>query len=278
MALSTNAICVWDMTLPFESADLECLKNAFKMHCKSWAFQEEMGDSGYHHWQCRFSLKVKSRHPRLGLPSGCRFSPTSEANKDNMFYVMDEETRVSGPYTDKDEEIYIPRQYRDITLRPFQKNILESAKDFDPRKIDLIYCPNGGSGKSTIASLAELLHGGFDCPPVNDSKELIQSVCCYLVDRQIREPKIMFFDMPRAMDKKFLNGMYSAIEQIKKGKVFDLRYHYKCWWFDSPRIWVFTNSLPDLNLLSNDRWRCWTINEFYELEHYSTNNLGAQVL
>ena len=34
-----------------------------------------------------------------------------------------------------------------------------------------------------------------------------------------RKPRIVFVDMPRAMDKKKLGGMYTAIEQIKKGKV-----------------------------------------------------------
>jgi len=74
--------------------------------------------------------------------------------------------------------------------------------------------------------------------------------------------------MPRAIDKTRLYGMYSAIEQVKKGKLFDIRYNYKAWWIDSPQIWVFTNHLPDLNLLSGDRWRIWVINDDKILEKY----------
>lgn len=77
----------------------------------------------------------------------------------------------------------------------------------------------------------------------------------------------MFFDMPRAMPKQALHGLYTAIEQIKKGKVYDLRYHYKDWWFDSPQIWVFSNTMPDRSLLSADRWKVWTVHETtFELE------------
>jgi hypothetical protein len=61
------------------------------------------------------------------------------------------------------------------------------------------------------------------------------------------------------MDKDRLNGIYTAIEQIKKGKLYDLRYKYKCYWIDSPCIWVFTNREPDENLLSRDRWKIYEI-------------------
>lgn len=61
------------------------------------------------------------------------------------------------------------------------------------------------------------------------------------------------------MDKNKLYGIYSAIEQIKKGKLVDLRYHYKCWWIDSPQIWVFSNRMPDTRMLSADRWKLWKV-------------------
>jgi hypothetical protein len=67
------------------------------------------------------------------------------------------------------------------------------------------------------------------------------------------------------MDKRKLGGMYSAIEQIKKGKVYDMRYSYKEWWFNSPQIWVFGNHMPDLSMLSADRWKIWSIDASMDL-------------
>lgn len=268
--MSKNAIYVWDFTAPVTAVTFDGLKKELQDKCKKWCFQQERGENtGYDHFQGRVSFTKKTRKPTsiINFPN-FHWSPTTCDEADNQIYVTKEDTRTAGPWKDTDTEVYIPRQYRDIELRPFQQEIIDSAKNFDFRKIDLIYCSKGGSGKSTVASICELLYEGFDCPPLNDSKELIQAVCCYLVDRKIRQPKIMFFDMPRAMKKDQLNGMYTAIEQIKKGKVYDMRYHYKDWWFDSPRIWVFTNTEPDISLLSGDRWRLWTVDSEYQLVQY----------
>jgi len=87
----------------------------------------------------------------------------------------------------------------------------------------------------------------------------VASVCDILMAKQMRDPKCIFIDLPRAMDKKHLRGLFTAIEQIKKGKVFDTRYSYKEWWFDSPQVWVFTNIPPKTHYLSADRWNLYQI-------------------
>lgn len=267
--MTDNACCVWDFSFPEERATVDELKEKLKEFCKGWAFQLEKGDkTGYMHYQGRVSLKVKSRKGP-SIYKGIRWSPTSGANKDNLFYVIKEDTRVAGPWTDKDKVIYLPRQYRDIKLYDFQSEILKSATIFDPRCIDLIYDVEGNSGKSTVAAIGEILHGGIDMPPLNDFKELVALACDICMANETHNPKIMFFDLPRALCKDTLNGLYSAIEQIKKGKLYDCRYKYKDWWIDSPRCWVFSNHCPDEQLLSNDRWRIWTINKVtHKLERF----------
>uniref|UniRef100_UPI004048BC6C hypothetical protein n=1 Tax=Algoriphagus sp. TaxID=1872435 RepID=UPI004048BC6C len=145
--MSKNALCAWDFTLPAECLNLSELKEFLKEHCKSWCFQKEKGaDTGYLHWQGRVSLKVKARKgPTL---EKCHWSPTSTENKDNDFYVMKGDTRVEGPWSDKD--IYIPRQTRDITLRPWQLQVLADKGVWDTRTINCIICPKGNIGKSTL--------------------------------------------------------------------------------------------------------------------------------
>lgn len=259
--MARNAISVWDFTIPQERGSVDEVKNKLIQHCKAWCFQLEKGKkTGYMHYQGRVSLKLKSRKGP-NIYDGIKWSPTSEANKDNFYYVDKEDTRVEGPWKDTDPVIYLPRQYRDIKLYKWQNTIKNSAHIFEPRKIDLIYDPDGGKGKSTVASICEILYGGIDMPPLNDFKEIIALACDICIERNTRDPKIIFFDLPRALDKDRLNGLYSAIEQIKKGKLYDCRYKYKSWWIDSPRCWVFSNHLPDTNLLSADRWNIWTINK-----------------
>jgi hypothetical protein len=109
-------------------------------------------------------------------------------------------------------------------------------------------------------------------PTVSDGKELIQSMCNILTAKDCRIPGLVFFDMPRSQPKDKLRGLFAAIEQIKKGKVYDMRNSYKEWWFDSPRIWVFTNEKPQSSYLSLDRWQYWKINDSGDLEQYCIEN------
>lgn len=59
--------------------------------------------------------------------------------------------------------------------------------------------------------------------------------------------------------------MYSALESIKNGCAYDTRYRYTKARFDRPNIWVYTNQLPDVRLLTEDRWEVYRINERKEL-------------
>jgi hypothetical protein len=139
---------------------------------------------------------------------------------------------------------------------------------FDSRNINLVYDKRGNQGKSTIAALCELYGNGLDLPPVNDAEKLVQSLCDICISKNLRNPSPVFIDMPRAMDKSRLHGIYTAIEQIKKGKLYDVRHSYRDWWIDSPQLWVFTNIEPDLELLSRDRWIVWTVDDTKNLQIY----------
>jgi hypothetical protein len=268
----TAPIAVWDWTLPAGERIPSELVPKLKQVFKKWSFQKEEGDTGYVHYQGRGSLFKKRRLQELKKLCDqldwrdIHLSPSSSNScMGDAMYTMKIDTRIDGPWTDKDEDapVYIPRQYRglDQCLYYWQQDVWDSADQFDSRTINLVYDPAGNNGKSVISALMDLHKRGITLPPINDAEKLIQSVADVFISREIREPKCVFVDLPRAMDKRKLGGLYSAIEQIKNGKVYDTRYQYKEWWFDSPQIWVFSNISPDLSLLSRDRWKCWTIVE-----------------
>lgn len=241
-----------------------------------YVFQLEKGDSGYIHYQGSFSLVKKRRKAELLKLLTVQFEHlaplTNTSLQEGGFnYFMKADTREDGPWSDKDEEQYIPRQYRHITLYPWQEDVIEISRKFDTRTINMIYDPVGNIGKSTVASITELMFKGIDLPPVNDYKELIQVACDICMAKKVRDPSPIMVDMPRAMNKDKLFGIYSAIEQIKKGKLYDMRYHYKEWWIDSPAIWVFSNMEPDLNLLSKDRWKIWRVQDLKLIPYIISN-------
>lgn len=271
---SGNAIAMWDFRMNLGELTADDIRADLKKIAKQYVFQFEEGDSGYRHIQGRLSLikkrRVAQKHLVLNLLVNKfnYFQPTANATfyKGDMFYCMKEDTRIAGPYTDRDkeaEEKYIPRQYRGLekTLLPWQKKLIEYLGNFEPRKINVIYDGVGNNGKSTCAHLCRLHHNCLTPPTINDYEKLVATICCILKDTNNRNPAAMFFDMPRAMGKERLYGFYSAIEQIKSGYVYDMRNHYKSWDFDSPQIWIFTNKEPEMELQSRDRWVCWEIKD-----------------
>lgn len=255
-----NAVCTFDFTINnLDKWNVDTVKEKLREIAKEWVFQKEIGEKTHHeHFQGRLSLKVKKRHTTLCNETkdwGWCWSITSNENKDNNFYVMKPETKIDGPWSSAMVERYIPKQYRIEKLYGWQEKV--GTYEYDTRKINVLNCKIGNQGKSTIAHITRLTKNGVVLPCVNDAKQLIESCCDILMAKELREEIIIFIDMPRAMTKERLYGMWSAVETIKSGYVYDMRNKYKEWDFDSPTIWVFTNEEPDRSLLSGDRWEMW---------------------
>lgn len=249
-----NACCVYDFTDNNFSAK-GLLLDYLKQYCKKWTFVGEQGTSSNRkHWQGRMSLKVKKRLTAIPNPLKMHFSITSKANMDNSFYIEKGDTAITPIYSDTDEEIYIPRQIREIKkLRDWQQSIVDKVNDWDTRSISYVYCPDGNIGKSTLCGYLRAYRLARVLPMVNDYKDILRMVCdvpisrCYIVD------------MPRATNKERLYGLFAGIETIKDGYAYDDRYKFREKIFDCPNIWIFANVIPDVQMLSEDRWKVYTI-------------------
>lgn len=183
------------------------------------------------------------------------FSVTSNANRDNNFYVSKEDTRVEGPYKDDDKKpTYIPRQIREVQdLYTWQKQVVASATEWDTRHINIVYDKIGNIGKSILATYVSVMGIGEALPPLNDYKDLMRIIM------DMEKKPLYIIDMPRAMRKERLFSFFTGVESIKSGYCFDDRYKFRKEHFDCPNIWVFTNFLPELAMLSKDRWVFWGI-------------------
>lgn len=251
--------CVtYDLTLWCHKISWNEVKIIFKRECRQWSFQKEKGDEkGTFHYQCRIKSKCKLRAAGVKnwFEKGvCRVSLTSNANRDNMFYVTKDETRVEGPWADTDA--YVPRQIREITtLYPWQESIIEISKIWDTRTINIIVDTEGNIGKTVLCMHMGVYQLGTIIPYCNDYRDLMRMVMdrpkrgCYLID------------LPRAINKERLYQMYSGIETVKSGYCWDDRYKFREEYFDCPSIFVFTNCPPNLSLLSRDRWKLWCIRD-----------------
>ena len=267
--MSKSAIAGMDFTLGSDNPEeYKAIKMWLIDNCKKFCFQWEEGDTGYLHYQGRFSLKKKRRIQEVKAPFTWHLSPTSKENTTNDFYVNKEDTRKAGPWRDTD---HTPTETRQMELMkswglyPWQKSLLDKSSNFCLRTIDLIYDPSGNCGKSMFSEYMEYSGLAEEVPPYRMMDDLYQ----WVYGRPTKQCYI--FDMPRGLKKDNLGDFYSGIEVIKNVVAFDKRNYPKKKRFDRPRIYVFTNTLPKFNLMSKDRWKVWTIDNDKELIPYEVS-------
>lgn len=76
--------------------------------------------------------------------------------------------------------------------------------------------------------------------------------------------KQIFFDISR--EEKIDSTFYASLEAFKNGKITAKKYVGKTLMFEHPHIIVFSNSFPDLDKLSVDRWDVRILNDKYSVE------------
>lgn len=141
----------------------------------------------------------------------------------------------------------LPRAYAedDVVWRPWQKKVLDMMDD--PRKIICVVDARGNTGKTFLAMWHAVRHKAAILPLLSSYRDLMR--CVYAIPSNI-----YFVDLPRALTKKQQKELFGALETVKNGYAFDDRYEFKRRYFDSPKVVVYTNNMPDLSLLSLDRW------------------------
>lgn len=257
-----NAVAVWDFNIRADGLSADEIKAFLFDSSKKWVFQLELGESGYLHYQGRHSLKSRMRSPKKlwtdanPLFSAVNLSPTTDKNRDNDFYVTKLDTRQDGPWQDTDPIPAVFTTQLDIHakqgLKPWEESLIDIAKQWTMRDINVVIA-KGGEGKSLFSEYLEYNKLAYEVPAYNDWKDIAR--CAYCIANQT----CYLIDMPRALNKKMLFGFYAGIETLKNGTVYDDRYSFKKRRMNRPNIIIFTNTLPDFSLLTNDRWKLWTI-------------------
>lgn len=269
----------WDITIPFGEhgyTDYREVAKKLKGWCQKWAFQMEVGEeTGYKHFQCRVWL-FKAKTPGMVIKQvapevkGHWSITCNKVHHGNNFnYVMKEDSRVAGPWTDQDEEFEDPpvmtkqlEHFLSLPRRGWQERMEEIIAVFDMRCINIIYDQIGNSGKSLFSEYLEYTKQAFEVPALRSFEDIMQFTYSF------KNQKAYLIDMPRGMKKDKLSEFYSGIESLKNGVVWDKRYAGKKRRMDRPNIIVFTNTLPDFELLSADRWVVWEMQPDYTLARH----------
>lgn len=234
---------------------------------KKWVCQLEASPTtGTEHWQIRGLLFKRMRlHAAIAafpdLPG--HWSITSTSGSQNFSYVMKADTRVVGPFKNTDP---LPptetRQLREFLTKekyPWQVAARELVQRIDDRRITLILDTNGNNGKSIFTEWIEFDGLAVEVPAMNNYEDLMQACLC------IGPKPAYVVDLPRGMKKEKMAQFFSGLESLKNGVVYDKRYQFRKIRFDRPQVVVFTNTMPDISLMSIDRWEIYRITPGHEL-------------
>ena len=144
----------------------------------------------------------------------------------------------------------------------FQMHVLPMQPD--GRIVDWLIDLVGNTGKSTFvrAYISQRITDGILIKIDNlDRMELtlILKIMDYR-DHYFKDPRVIFFDFPRAVDFKKVVAATALIEDLKSGflettfggKFRQLR-------IGDVHVIVMSNTSPDLSVLSEDRWRLWQL-------------------
>lgn len=212
------------------------------------------------HYQGHINLKTKLRcdtfrQQIIDLMPLVYTRPSSKAGEaEAEFYCLKEETRVAGPWADKE---HIFPDWSNLTepsdwMIPLKDILLGPMED---RYIYWVWEEEGCTGKSHFATWMEVKHNiiGLGLGKAADN--------FYAVSELPRRGYI--FDIPRTLPNSFdWAEVYMSLEKIKDRNFLSTKYKPKKVLLPViPHIIVFSNYPPKKEALSKDRWKVFKIVE-----------------
>ena len=213
--------------------------------CKKWVIGKEKGKNGYEHWQVRLETSNDSFFEWMQ-----DHIPTAHIEKsDNGVDECEYETKEGQFIRYSDRTPVLIQRYG--AFRPNQKRALQALQATNDRQVVVWYDETGNVGKSWFTGALWERGMAYVTPPTIDTvKGLIQWVASCYMDGGFRPYVII--DVPRSW--KWSEQLYSAIESIKDGLIYDTRYHSRMINIRGVKVLVMTNTMPKLDKLSQDRW------------------------
>ena len=243
-----NPIFVVDGTISINAGPARAdICKFFDKHCKKWSFQQETGETGYEHYQCRISMKKRMPFKKICILLKSlkgSWSPTCKQNMGNDFYVTKDDTRTDGPWRDAARSTFIPKDRRHLEPLPWHRQVM--AMEPVDRIINVIVDTVGNMGKSGLywqcrAKEHYVIEVDVTCP----WDRITADMCSELSKAKMREPFLAIADFPKSVATKQMTGVLRALELLDSQRLKDSRHSSTVWRFNRPRIWVFSkNPLP----------------------------------
>lgn len=263
------------------------VEQTFKSLTSQYVFQHEVGEGGMHHYQCAIETKIRKRQRTVlkdlvSLIEHKEFLIQVDRAYDwdtAKHYCSDEGKRLSGTHVITNIIEQITYSGNDIRILddkenryPWQDKFMdiffnEDETDYKPcdgRSIHWITDTQGLSGKSTFV---KWLHCRYD----HNTKVSFGSATQIRTSVVEKGPmKLYFIDIPRTLGTDdHLNNVYSALEDTLNGYVeTSMHGNPRELLMEPPHVVVFSNGAPQIEKLSGDRWKLYSIDFGKELVWY----------
>lgn len=177
---------------------------------------------------------------------------------ENIAYCSKEKNFVSTFPPSKKERALQRYPPHSGTWRPWQQVVIDYVNSTpQPREIMWIWESRGNTGKSWLAkylflTYQAILAGGC-------RKDVFHQVVTWM-EKNEADPALILIDVPRDRMKYF---QYSTLEALKDGLGASGKYESCCFWMlEPPHVIVFSNSPPDEEAMSQDRWKIVDITDY----------------
>jgi len=243
---------------------IQKIQSSIELHCRVGFFNKEIGESGTPHLQGYIEFKTKSRPVNVFAIKEIHWAK-AKGNLDQNFKYCSKDANGELERMTFSYGQVVKKKLKVIEkLRPWQENVIEYIDlEFahgNDRTINWIYDLDGCSGKTqfckyiwTKYNQTMIITGG--------AYKYIACVLANCEEEQhfdLNDNTLIFFNIPRDADDQGMIS-YKALESLKDGLITSTKYESRTKVFNSPCIWVFSNNLPELEKLTADRWKLWTI-------------------
>lgn len=239
----------------YNSKDIEQLEQIFNNNCEKYIFENEIGEKGTPHLQGYIITIKKCRPTELGLSRTIHWEKCKGKEQDNILYCSkDFRNKVDNCKVYKSSNINIPRPLKIINdLRKWQSDLKKIVEDEpDDRKIIWVYEKKGNVGKSAFSKYMVVKHNALYITEGKKS-DIINIVYNYVLTNELN---ILILDVPRDNGNKV---SYKSLEEIKNGLICNTKYETGNKVINAPHIIVFSNSPPEYDKFSLDRWEVYNI-------------------
>lgn len=251
----------WFFTIKFSLIEELVLTELLGAKCQEFTFQAEVGttESSYEHYQGVISLKKKERFAGvLGwLPKGTHLEAVKNYAA-SIVYCMKDTSRMAGhvPHVLRREtplkkaapvEEVVDPLWLITALQPWQQEVVDISKSVpDRRTIHWYWSVKGNLGRTQLCKYLCFHFGAVACQS-GEHKDVLD-----LCTKMSKNLKIALWNFGRA--KKDFTYPYLLMEEIKDGLWFSGKFETGMVNINSPHVFVFANSEPQLDKMSLDRW------------------------